>query len=407
MAGHQQFNVPDYSAEEAGRALHRLNSESDRMADALVAMDSHAGHQLLRNATLTGLTKRRWAEASSTMTVLWEQFNMHRRLLEQAKSVLERKARPGPAELGEVTMLLTGEVVELNAQQLPIEERSLTGPAVVSERITLTELVDRMKKAYAAVTEVLAAADTAWSTTIKKLDPLETDLRSAMALAASLGVDDPTLDRVSDELAEMRQLALSDPMAVGNVKAPETLSADVVDARARLARLASAKDSFDDRVARIEALLGEIGGAYSDANVAYATVMEKIASPGLPRLNDDAVGPLRARLNELPELWRAGQWRELASGLDELERDATSALAEARTQLRLVTGLLDRRLELRGRLEAYRAKANRLGHAEDLELSALHREAHTLLFTTPCDLPAATRAVNRYQQALQDKRGSR
>ncbi len=133
--------------------------------------------------------------------------------------------------------------------------------------------------------------------------------------------------------------------------------------------------------------------------------MQKIASPGLPRLTE-AVAPLRARLAELPELWRAGQWRELATGLEELERDATSALAEARTQLRLGTGLLDRRLELRGRLEAYRAKANRLGHAEDLELAELHRIAHGVLYTSPCDLPAATRAVNRYQQALQDKRSA-
>ncbi|MET0133195.1 MAG: hypothetical protein ABW215_06335 [Kibdelosporangium sp.] len=397
---------PQLSLEEADQALRRLGSESDRMADALVAMDSHAGNQLLRNAVLTGETERRWAEASATMAVLWEQFNLHRRLLEQAREVLERRTKPGPAELGEVSTLLTGAVVELNAQQLPIEQRSLTGPAVVSERITLTELVDRMKAAYGAVTEVLAAADTAWTRTIKQLDPLDIEVRSVAALATSLGVDDPGLARLRAELAEVRQLALSDPIAVGTVKPPDRLANELTDVQARLTRLSLAKDSFDDRTARIGALLGEIGGAQSDAELAYVTVLAKIATPGLPRLVDLAA-PLRARLAELPELWRAGQWRELASGLDDLERDATSALAEARTQLRNVTGLLDRRLELRGRLEAYRAKANRLGHAEDLELMALHREAHTVLHTSPCDLPAATRAVNRYQQALQDKRGSR
>jgi hypothetical protein len=391
------------SHEEATHALDRLSAESDRMADALVAMDSHAGHQLLRNATLIGLTKRRWADASAAMAVLWEQFNLHRRLLEQAREVLGRRSKPGPAELGELTTLLTGAVVELNAQQLPIEQRSLTGPAIVSERITLTELVDRMKTSYAGVTEVLAAADTAWNSTIQQLDPLESELRAVTGLAASLGVEDPALAKIDTELSQIRELALADPMALDTASPPDRLATELAEARTRLARLSSAKDSFDDRMARIEALLGEITSASDEAQLAYATVLQKIASPGLPRLTD-SVAPLRARQYELPELWRGGQWRELASGLDMLERDATSALAEARTQLRLITGLLDRRLELRGRLDAYRAKANRLGHAEDRELTALHREAHTVLYTIPCDLPAATRAVNRYQQALQDKR---
>jgi hypothetical protein len=391
------------SHEEADRALRRLSAESDRMADALVAMDSHAGNQLLRNATLTGVTKGRWEEASTAVAVLWDQFNVHRRLLEQARDVLGRKSRPGAAELGEVSTLLTEAVVELNAQQVPIEQRSLTGPAIVSERVTLTELVERMKASYAAVTEVLAAADAAWSTTIKQLDPLETELRAVEATAKSLGVSDPALARVEEEISEIRARALSDPMSMTGTD-PSRIKDGLADARTRLARLAGAKDSFDDRTARIEALLAEISAAQGEAQLAYATVLEKIASPGLPRLIDSPPA-LRARLAELPELWRAGQWRQLASGLDELERDASTALAEARTQLRLITGLLDRRAELRGRLDAYRAKANRLGHAEDKELSALHRDAHNVLYTSPCDLAAATRAVNRYQQALQDKRG--
>ncbi|MGH3881629.1 MAG: hypothetical protein ACRDSK_31790, partial [Actinophytocola sp.] len=66
-------------------------------------------------------------------------------------------------------------------------------------------------------------------------------------------------------------------------------------------------------------------------------------------------------------------------------------------------GLLDRRAELRGRLEAYRVKAARLGYGEDLALEKLHLRAQELLFTAPCDLAAATRALNRYQQGLQDR----
>jgi hypothetical protein len=86
--------------------------------------------------------------------------------------------------------------------------------------------------------------------------------------------------------------------------------------------------------------------------------------------------------------------------MNELERAVNRAVADAQTVLTTIIGLLDRRSELRGRLDAYCAKAARLGHAEDAELGALHREAHELLFTTPCDLRASTVAVARYQHAV-------
>jgi hypothetical protein len=63
-------------------------------------------------------------------------------------------------------------------------------------------------------------------------------------------------------------------------------------------------------------------------------------------------------------------------------------------------GLLARRTELRGRLEAYRAKAAARGLAEHDDLSTLYTRAHELLFTAPCDLRASTRALHAYQHAL-------
>src|SRR5690606_36346842 len=72
----------------------------------------------------------------------------------------------------------------------------------------------------------------------------------------------------------------------------------------------------------------------------------------------------------------------------------------ARGDLRLSAGLLDRRAELRGRLEAYRAKAARLGKDEDERLAALYGAARDVLWTAPCDLRAATGAVKEALAAV-------
>jgi hypothetical protein len=51
-------------------------------------------------------------------------------------------------------------------------------------------------------------------------------------------------------------------------------------------------------------------------------------------------------------------------------------------------------------LQAYKAKAARLGGAEDLVLTQRYDRARELLWTAPCDLAAAAEAVAVYQQAI-------
>jgi hypothetical protein len=48
-------------------------------------------------------------------------------------------------------------------------------------------------------------------------------------------------------------------------------------------------------------------------------------------------------------------------------------------------------------------KAAQLRVTEDVEITARYQEAYDLLWTVPCDLRAATMALNRYQQAIAAK----
>jgi len=260
--------------DEADEVLTRLGAESDRIAQSLLAMDAHPGHHLLDE------------ESREAVVTLWEQFEAYRRVLEEAREVRGRRERPGPAELAELTALLTGPVVVLNSRQVPIERRSLTGPALVVDEVGLTELVARMKASYAAIVARLSRHD-----------------------------------ELTARLAELR------------------------DARERALRT-------------------------------RAEVVAKVVVADLPPVPDP----------------------------DPRDADAVArAVLDAQALLANLTGLLDRRAELRGRLEAYRAKATGRGHAEDTELVALHRRAHDVLFTAPCDLRAATLAVTRYQRAVLDR----
>jgi hypothetical protein len=71
----------------------------------------------------------------------------------------------------------------------------------------------------------------------------------------------------------------------------------------------------------------------------------------------------------------------------------------ARESLTAVTAPLAVRAELRGRLDAYKAKVARQGSAEDPVLIERYDAARRMLWSAPCDLRAAEQAVLRYQQA--------
>lgn len=395
--------------ERADAALARLATDSDRIAESLVAMDAHAGHQLLRGTTPTGLTAQRWTEASAAMATLWEQFATYRATLDRARAVRDRRAKPGDEELAELTELLTGPVIELDAEHVPIERRGLTGPAHVVERITLDQLLGRMQASFDLVTGVLAAAEAAWSAVIGRLDPLDGELRAVSVLAESVAAGDKTVaaavNRIGQGLERVREQLITDLLTVHRDDPLPRLTTELAELRARLVELESVRATFDQRLAALDRTVSDVEGVEATARQTYAAVQEKIANPGLPEPTDRVSAGLRERLRRLTG--GDTDWPTLAADAAALDRDTNVALREARLALGAITGLLDRRAELRGRLEAFQVKAARLGFAEDLELQAVHGDAQTLLFTAPCDLPAATRALNRYQQALQDRERTR
>lgn len=389
------------SRDEIDRALEQVAADSERIAESLVAMDTHPGHRLLRDTALTGLTARRWAEAGAAMTTLWEQYATYRDLVARAREVRARRSKPGDEEIEELTQILHGPVVELDSEAVPIERRGLTGPAQVTERITMAELLARMRQAFDTVTALLAAAESAWSTAIGRLDPLDRRLHAVSVLAESVGEGDFTSLR--RDLERARELVLTDMLTAQATDVLPDLERRLAELETRLTGLARIRDEFGARLTTLESVLSDVEAAEAMARQTYTAVQEKIASPGLPEPTDQGSAALRGRVQRLTAHLDTAGWAALAREADELDRFAATTLGAAQKAVRAITGLLDRRAELRGRLEAYQVKAARLGHSEDAELAGLHDEAHRILFTAPCDLPAATRALNRYRQAIQDR----
>ena len=382
--------------DEVDRVLDRLRGERERITAALLDLEAQQGYRLLQSPELTGRTARRRDELATLTAELWRLFDAYGRVLGRAEDLRGRRGRPDQADMAELERLLCGPSVELPAETPP-ERRTLLGPA--AEHLSLDGVVARMTGRYEEAARGIAAVDAAWSSLLRRLEHADGTAREVRALLGSLGPD-PAFEPQAAELERLRAIVRTDPLSI-EPEAFDGVDAALAALRSRLEEAARVRAEHEERTKRLQATIGLIRAAHDEARRERDRVIAKIASP-LPPEPPDLSTPLADRLAALAAL--RGRWTELADRLADLEAAAATGLEQTRTTAGLIAGLLERRDELRGRLDAYRAKAGRLGHAEDPELTRLYEAARDLLWTSPCDLWRATAALAEYQRAIGERR---
>ena len=403
------MTVPTLTRDQAGTAVKAAVAERDAIQANLLELDSSFGKQLLAGAELTGDTKRRWDATAATLGTLWQVYSAYSAVVDQAAETAARHL--GPRELAAITALLTGRSVQLASGPAPLSGRDLADPG--REELTLATAMARMRGAFAAVTEVVSAAEQVWTEVAGRLDAVGAELARVTPQAATLGDEAlaGSLAAAQGTLARLRDTLNSDPLALwlgghGTAGSPDvdTSAADQLQERvaaavARIDELVRLRDDSHRRIAGVTAAAAAARSAREDAVAAWRQASEKIVAGALPPEPADLADP-SARLAGLGALLADGRWARLASELDLLDRELATATARFKEAERAVVAAIGKRDELRGLLGAYKAKAARLGAVEDPGLAERYDRARDLLWTAPCDLTAAEAAVAGYQQAV-------
>jgi hypothetical protein len=380
--------------------------ERDAIQANLLELDGSFGKRLLEGAPLTGQTKRRWDLTAVALGRLWQIFSAYSAVVDRAAEAVTRNL--GPKELAAINALLTGPSIEVALGPAPLGGRDLADSG--RETLTLVAAVTRMRRAFADITEVTSGAEQVWNEITGRLDSIASDLARVRPLAASFGDEALTgnVAAAESKLAKLRDTLNTDPLSLwlggpapGKVdtSSAERLAERVAATVTRVDELLRLRDDARQRIAQVTAAAAVARAAGEDAAVAWQRAEAKITAASLPG-QPPAVTDISARLADLGALLDSGRWTRLASELDQFERDLAEATAGFRDAERTLTALVSKRDELRGLLGAYRAKAARLGAAEDPGLAERYDRAHGLLWTAPCDLEAAAEAVTGYQQAV-------
>jgi hypothetical protein len=399
------MTVPMLTREQAGAAVRAAVGERDAIQANLLELDRSFGRQLLAGAALTGQTRQRWEAAEAVMAALWQIFSAYSAVVDQAAATVS--TRLGPKELAALTALLTGPSVELATRPTPLAGRDLADAG--REELSLAAAVARMRRAFADVTGVVSVAEKVWNEVAGRLDAVGAELGRVTPLANSLGDEALTANVAAAQanLTGLRNTLNCDPLALwggGPPRHVDTSAADrlreqVAAVAAQVDELVRLRDDARRRIAEVTTAAATARSAAEDAAAAWQRAAARIVAAAMPP-PPPAAADMSGRLAQLGRMLAGGRWIRLASELDLIEKELTAVTARFSDTERTVVSLISTRDELRGLLDAYKAKSARMGAAEDPALAERYDHARDLLWTAPCDLAAAAAAVTGYQQAV-------
>ena len=394
--------LSDSAAERAAAAV----AERDAIQANLLELDGSFVRQVLDGATLTGQTRESWEATSAALAGLWETYMAYSAVVDRVAELGVGERRPSKKDIPELTELLTGACVRLPGAPVPLARRDLADTG--RRAVTLATAIATMRRSFTAVTEVTSAVEAVWAATGTHLDAAAADLARGRPLVAGLGDELETAFRDAESsLDALRADTNADPLALWHdgrtdTTAAEQLRQQVTGLVARIAEVDQLRGQAQRRIGALGAAAAAARTARQDAVAAWQRAAQRIAE--LPPLPPDIAEPPLASLTALAA---GGRLTRLQAELDRCEGELAAAAARTQDVRNSVEALLARREELRGLLGAYKAKAARLGAAEDAELAARYDQARELLWTAPCDLAAATAAVAGYQQAILTTEGRR
>ncbi|MFD0524194.1 hypothetical protein [Paractinoplanes durhamensis] len=253
-----------------------------------------------------------------------------------------------------------------------------------------------MEAAFTIAVTVATEAGDAWQKLLPAAADAAASIDTVRALTRQAGGATATIDAADRRLGAFTAQLATDPLGVNGADL-DAVRALISRADAERTSAAELREALTQRLADARALATQLTEAQHAADAAAQAAADRFREQDILSVRG---ADLRPDLAAIDALAAAGHWPLISPKLADWARRARERLAALQTAAAHNAGLLGTRNELRGRLDAYQAKALRRGLGEDAELTPLATAARERLYTAPCDLDAARVAVNAYQDAL-------
>lgn len=362
-----------------------------------------AGSNGVPKADLKGVTAKRVYPALASMGTLFQNFDDLQSLVDRA-AALRQNISPifgSEQKLREIDNLLHGKSVRLATVPVPMEQRTLSTAVDNVELVTPGELMGAMAKSFTAARDVVLAVDGAWQKLGMELDAAMTELAAFNAEGPQWSCNFPALATADRALEAIRDRIESDPL--GSLDEFDNSVAPVLQqARNALAKLKSQREQITRGLSSANQLMGQLADLHQQSLASWQERRLKVVcltEPAAPQ-EDQTLVTLREWLARLQEKFQEGMVDPILVGLEKWNKAAAECVFKERACLNANQASLKERNELRGRLEALKAKSRARNAAEHPELTRIAKEATQLLFNRPTPIDKASTLVMDYERIL-------
>lgn len=380
--------------QQLDEVLAAWNDRLAAIADNLLELQAEPAYQALAGTgagagvKIIGVTAARVRSALAAIPTIYIHFGLLRSAVDRAMAI--RRTLPAmfgaDQKVAELQQILYGRSILLPATDIPLAQRTLLSGSQQTESTTADELLQRMMNAYTQAKDAVLAVSRAWGDLAAELDRTEARMRR-------LGAD-ADADRM---LAETRGRIQADPLGALEYLGTQ-VGPMIAQAEQKIAAAQQVERSLRQAYAQWSVLL-QLHGESVAASAECAARFSAMAGAATP-VPDEKLDALRAWLDRLEARRADGAPAALAVGL---KNWCATADAYARQDEAVCAGYRaarESRRELRGRLDALKAKARVYGLAELVALASAAQQAEMLLAAQPTHLPHAAAAVAGYEQEL-------
>ena len=390
---------------EIDYALGLWNSQLATAAQNLMDLQSHPSYKRLAapNGSLQGKTAVQAALAVNTLSMLLRYYE----LLQGTISRAEELRRDLPVLFGseqqvqQIGQILQGRSIQLPPVQVPLGKRGLLSGIENVDCISPAALLSTMAKAFEDAKAIVLKIDTAWETLGKSIE-------WAFSRIAALQTDLQFLDEVECrklreaevQLNQLSQVATNDPLGASDELAA-AITSGLDELHSKVIRCKQLREQVATDLRGAETLLTNVQSSHRNACDVYTEVCEKIAVVRCPPPKPDRdIEALGSWLERLKAKYREGAITAVSIGLRNWTNAAREALGSDHSATEGSRRLLEARSELRGRLDALKAKARAYSIVEEKGLMALAEQARNLLYNRPSALDQAASLVSEYEAKL-------
>lgn len=352
---------------------------------------------------LTGVSKTKVEPALDAISELLQHFDLLTQTINKAKSLRASIPRflGTDQKVQEIFNLLNQASIQLPSVITPLAKRELLSAAETSLKITPLQLLVAMIKTYQVAKEVILEVDRVWADLEPQLDIAEIEIGNLQRQGESLGlIDTSQLELSRQTLASLRDRIESDPL--GTSASFDEINRQIDRMRGDIEQFLQVKAKLQDAFTQANGLLQQLITLNQEAIASFTESQAKISdcSSLIPPLPSEQITAMEQWLQRLETKQKEGLTVPIHVGLENFTTKINEYIAIAKKAIVANRLPIQTRQELRGRLDALKAKAIAKGHAEDIQLAKLAEQAKQLLYTSPTPLKQAEEMIKQYEILL-------